>query len=415
MYRQRTESREALLHEALELSDISHINAEENFKNSHLIDFIAHNDEDAAMAILNRSDVSTFINRVDGEEHCRNSALLLAIKYGFYDLAIQLIEKGADVSHVDAEGANAFHYACYLRHDRLLDALTHSASFKQHKNKCLQQKMPTTIGSETYSLTPADLYILELQPVFFNKQTFNILFNMDENRLPEYKAELASRPAVTEQGMTLFARSKPSKAMLAFAKESHTFYFKNRLYISSTQDGSSTIAQFGDKTIPTDHKGEIAQKAACLRLKTKQFTEPVYYQKNYKLFNVLKELRALTEGYLKHLKSNQQDPIALEKLAMVVALRDILNQSDQSVSSRLQAFKTVLEHDNLTLAQHRYPQEQDKGWFAFIHEAMKYLATVIFHSSSFFSSHGERFIESAESQVFSIDLEDPAKSSGLDP
>lgn len=350
MAKLRSESETALLSEALKAPSISQCKLDGEFKNSYLIHFIANNDEDAAIQLLRRSDLSSFINAQDGQTDCRNSALLLAIKRGFYDLAIQLIKQGADVSLVDAEGANAFHYACYLRHDALLKALCESNSFKTHKHRCLEQTISISIrDSEQYPLTPLDLYLLDCQPNFLNKEWFKILWNMSTYRLDEHQHELDSRAPVSAQGLSLLGANKSSLAMYAFAEGSRRAYQRNQGY-------------------GQDQWQHILDQA-------KQLTAAQYDDLDSKL----SQLKTITNEYMAHLNAG-----AVQKKSIVTSLLSHLDNDQQSPLDRLIDFKEELSKNYSQLVKHRV----DHPLLNFLRDIFKLLGI-----KEFAYSQGQRFVE----------------------
>jgi ankyrin repeat protein len=63
------------------------------------------------------------------EKECEGTALMLAAKLGYYDIAKQLIDNGADVNLVDASGCTALRVAEREGHGQIVELIrSHGAA-----------------------------------------------------------------------------------------------------------------------------------------------------------------------------------------------------------------------------------------------------------------------------------------------
>lgn len=388
----RTENDVVYRKQALDLScDLSQIKIDGDFQNSLLLHFINENEAHFAMKIAKRPDLSTFINMTD--QQCGNSALLFAIKRGFFKLAQFLINHGADVSLVDASGHNALHYACYLRDEGLLRALCSSDSYKRTKEKCLQQQ------TRREHFTPVDLYLFESRFLFpSNLSTHNNLW--DYRAAPPFE-QAYNRPKVTFAWIHGFDCEQASQALLEFAKKHHEHYFKNRLYLQRVNNAAG-----GFEIIrPTD--AQVME----LENDNAQYSTAEYYTDHCRAMKLpaIEKLLHLSEQYLQHLERMVERPNTVAwtlletKKETVNALLYILTDSSISEGTKIRTFQTDLSDARETLSKHR-----DTGWIAFLGRALSVITGIRFFYATgsvyFWRSHGEQFERNCDEMLKSQQL-----------
>lgn len=92
------------------------------FGNTPIIDAIISNNKILAKEYINQADLEA-LNMADLQPQCLNTPLILAIKMGWEDIAIDLIKKGVNIHLTAADGFTALHYACLTRQDAVITAL----------------------------------------------------------------------------------------------------------------------------------------------------------------------------------------------------------------------------------------------------------------------------------------------------
>lgn len=114
---------------------------DESYGNTVLHTAIINSDATTALDILNTQGVNSIIN----VKALGNTALILAIKRGMIDVALQISNNTiADLNSRDSKGFTALHWACMLKQDALIQKLLVNGA---------------TISEGTMiSVTPTDLY-----------------------------------------------------------------------------------------------------------------------------------------------------------------------------------------------------------------------------------------------------------------
>lgn len=187
--------------------------------NTILGDAVAYGNFELVKAVLKRKDVADIINL--GDAQYGHTPLILAIQLGYDDIAIQLIQQGADVNIYDKEGNSSLHYACLFRNEKLINTLLDAGANAQAKNK--------------EQISAADFYLFDWQPIHFLADTgvfpVRILQELrfkDLNEVMQERAHIAVNTEITRK-MSL-RNLVPSEEMLNLGKNLQDNYFKQRAW-----------------------------------------------------------------------------------------------------------------------------------------------------------------------------------------
>jgi hypothetical protein len=120
-----------------------------NMGNSPLLAAIAYNKPNLAKALISvyQKQNPEFLDKTDSIPNCLNTPLMLAIKMGMSDVAIQLIDTGkVNVNHIFRDGWTALHYAAMYRLNDVIQRLVQAGANINAVN--------------TFGAKPSDYYLL---------------------------------------------------------------------------------------------------------------------------------------------------------------------------------------------------------------------------------------------------------------
>lgn len=103
------------------------------FGNTPVLAAIAAGQKELAQEYIGEAD-SALLNTPDKRADCKNTPLILTIKMGWEDVALDLLEKKVDVHALAADGFSALHYACLLGQDNVIKELVKRGAFVSQKN-----------------------------------------------------------------------------------------------------------------------------------------------------------------------------------------------------------------------------------------------------------------------------------------
>jgi ankyrin repeat protein len=115
------------------------------FANTPILEAIASRDKTKVEDYIERADIPT-LEMADQQKDSQNNALILAIKQGWNDIAVKLINKGVSVHHQAADDFTALHYAALTGQDDVISALISKGADLKKLNK--------------YNATALDYYLL---------------------------------------------------------------------------------------------------------------------------------------------------------------------------------------------------------------------------------------------------------------
>ncbi len=195
----------------------------DQFRNTLLNHAIGWDDDDKrALSLVKRKDIVDIIDEPD--ILMRNTPLILAIKRGYIDLAIEIANKSINVNLCDESGNSALHYASVLRENRLIAILLDKGTDISKKNR--------------ENVTPGDLYSYEMRAVNIDhfEEIRNIRNLVDENPNPKaknwFEQTLAQRQLNRKPSLDvrLSCKGSPSDLMLVRGKKLQEDYYRNVAY-----------------------------------------------------------------------------------------------------------------------------------------------------------------------------------------